>query len=184
MTQGYIIGDHDGDEVTHRRQWVDRRDCQKDSTDDSPHEFLCTHLVHYTENEFAGDIGLEDPDYFSFKISEWTSIANLRGLNVTWWSPLPPRRFDEIIERNTPNMLRKYKYMEDGKLTTVLGNSPAFRGDSICGPIGFSISWKDILNQYAENRGCDRNEVQLRVLGTFRYRSEIMYAVLVCTKGQ
>lgn len=60
-----------------------------------------------------------------------------------------------------------------------IGNSPALNGLSLCGPVGFVIPWKDILLKYADSRQKRLHDIDLRIMGTFLYRSEIMYAVLV-----
>lgn len=162
---------HCGDNVVYR-QSIDRRDCVGDENYviDLPHELRCTHLVHFTENQYAELIGLETYN-FCFKPRS-CPISSNQNFNLTWWSPLPPENWETLLN--------------DGLLPHVypdLGNSTAFGGQSLCGPVGFAIKWKNILNHYAASRGSSLQDVECRILGTFKYRSEIMYAVLVCING-
>ncbi len=155
---------------------VDRRDCAIHVSIpplEMPHTFTCTHLVHYTENEFAEKIGFGNEDTFNFRASPWKITPN-ESFELTWWSPLPPNNWKEVIDESLPNIWNVFNDM---------GNSSPFNGKTICGPFGFVISWSDILDQYAVNRGKNRHDVELRILGTFLYTKEIMYAILVCVKG-
>ncbi|KAJ6644368.1 hypothetical protein Bhyg_09337, partial [Pseudolycoriella hygida] len=56
-------------------------------------------------------------------------------------------------------------------------------GASLCGPIGIIVEYDDILHEYANSRRSNVSNVELRILGTFLYKSEIMYAILVCIRG-
>lgn len=153
---------------------IDQRDCVIFNETCRPHEFTCTHLVHYTENQFAASIGLLGTDEpFCFKPKE-CSITRSKSFNLTWWSPFPPADWNDVVHENLP-----FLFDEFGEI----GNSPAFNGPSLCGPLGFVTEWKDILGQYAISRQANVDDIELRVLGTFLYTKEIMYAVLVCIKG-
>lgn len=159
-----VIGEHSGNKVLQGNKAVDDESGQ-------PHQFICTKLVHFTENTFAEMIGLLDTDEpFCFKPYSWCAIET-NPLNLTWWSPIPPANWNK------------------GRGTTIYDSS-AVGGPSLCGPIGFVAPWKDILEEYARGRRETSNEgassevkIQLRNLGTYRYRKEIMYAVLVCMEG-
>ena len=58
--------------------------------------------------------------------------------------------------------------------------------ESPYGDHGFAVSFKDLLNSYKESRtdimNVEDRAVFLRVGGTLRYRYEICYVVIVCTK--
>lgn len=149
---------------------VDRRDYHV-SRMELPHEFQCSHLVHYTENDFAANIGLSNTSEFIFQPRR---IQIDKPYPLSWWSPLPPDDWKTEIECNLPNVDTRY---------FDIGNSPALKGDSLCGPIGIVVRWHDILSEYARSRGSIVTDVELRVLGTFRYSKEIMFGILVCMKG-
>lgn len=116
-------------------------------------------MVHFTDNEYAvsiGKLGTNEP--FCFKANRcWM-------FNLIWWSPRPPDNW-------------KNDY------SAAFGESPAFEGPSLCGPIGLVSSWEYILSQYARSRQSTLQQIEFRVFGTFLYRKEIMFAVLVCIEG-
>lgn len=153
---------------------IDRRDYGSLTPIEEPHHFCCTNLVHYTDNKLAEKIGLLGNDEpFCFKPKQWR-ITRVESLKLSWWSPLPPDDWTDIVDDNLPNIWNEF---ED------TGNSPALNGPSICGPVGFVSPWKSILQQYAISRQRILNDLEFRTMGTFRYRAEIMYAVLVCMRG-
>lgn len=173
--QGQRIGIHSADAVAYPRS-IDRRDYALDygaTPCEEPHHFRCDELVHFTENTSAASIGLLEDDLFLFKAQPWR-ISSRTSLNLSWWSPLPHSSWQEQVDRNLPNIWNDF---ED------IGNSSALKGDSFCGSVGFAIKWEGILGQYASSRRILFDRVELRTLGTFRYRAEIMYAVLVCARG-
>lgn len=170
--QRQIIGEHSADAVAYPRS-IDRRDYGT-SPCEEPHRFYCSKLVHFTENDFAAAIGsLNNDEPFRFKAKPWW-ISSTTFLKLSWWSPIPHSSFIDEVNRNLPNIWNE----SDDIL-----NSSALNGNSFCGPIGFLIEWDDILEQYAASRRKTIDDVELRILGTFRYKSEIMYAVLVCARG-
>lgn len=165
-----VIGVHSGNLVTNPQMMsVDNRDSNPNDPTEMPHEFICTELVHFTENEFARSIGLLGTDQsFSFRPSpwydSWRARSENRPLQLTWWSPRPP---DNWIDAVT---VRDYN----------IGSSPCINGESLCGPVGFVVKWKDILEQYAKGRQGEIKDIEFRNLGTYLYRKEIMFAVMVC----
>ncbi|KAG4072458.1 hypothetical protein HA402_004390 [Bradysia odoriphaga] len=164
-----VSGEHRGNKVLgpEGTMSVDNRDSRRRDQSENPHELTCKELVHFTENKFAAEIGGSyTVPSFSFKAFPWGTNT----LNLTWWSPLPPDNWKDSLKRN------------DFYDFNCIGNSAALNGSSICGPIGFAVSWKDILEQYANGR---RNEakIELRNLGTYLYKREIMFAVLVCMES-
>lgn len=169
---------HMGDAVVCRKigkeKSIDRYHCVANYQIRAPHELFCTHVVHYTEYAFAKLIGLlatDDP--FKFKAESYCYSTDSSCLNLSWWSPLPPPNWEAVVQNN----LLPYPPAESG-------NSAAFRGESLCGPVGFIVSWKGILQQYAISRRKRYPEdVEFRIVGTFRYSAEIMYVVLVCIRG-
>lgn len=171
---GQCLRAHSGQEVVAGIFSIDRRDCVNANKICSPHEFTCTHLVHFTENNCAEGIGLlATSEPFCFIPKRW-DITDTIAFNLSWWAPRPPDGWMDVIKNNLPN--------NDDDNRDV-GNSSAFNGPSLCGPVGFVISWEDILSQYTLSRQRSLDEIELRILGTFIYKREIMYAVLVCIKG-
>lgn len=151
---------------------VHSTDYQRSSDCRMPHEFTCTELVHFTENEHAENIGLlgfDEP--FCFKAKQCLMF------DLIWWSSLPPANCYEVMEKNLE--LPADEFHDCGGF----GESQVFSGPSLCGPLGFVTSWVDMLKQYAISRQSALHQIEYRVLGTFLYRKEIMYAVLVCIKG-
>lgn len=144
-----------------------------------------THLVHYTENESAGTIG--DSDSFRFKPTAWNDSGD-REIYLSWWSLIPPTNWIELLDiENHPNFHKNWskKPEETCKYSEHCGKSPIFNGESLYGPIGFAVSWKDILDQYAISRRKEltRADLQLKYFGTIMYTREVMYAILVCVQG-
>ncbi|KAG4071727.1 hypothetical protein HA402_011881 [Bradysia odoriphaga] len=169
------IGIHSGNAVSLRSsRSVDRRDYSSTPCEE-PHYFDCTKVVHYTENASAALIATIDNEEepFCFKAKPWR-ITRTTSLNLSWWSPHPHFSWKDQLDHSLPNIWLNF---ED------IGNSSALNGRSFCGPIGFAIEWEDILEQYAISRQTNIDDIELRTLGTFRYRAEIMYAVLVCVRG-
>lgn len=171
-----ILRVHSGEAVTyHTGQPIamDRRDCSTDNRIELPHELTCTHLVHFTENDFAERIGLSSKNEFVFQARQ-VNITPTDSFPVTWWSPLPPENWRAVIANNLPNVdMEKYD----------IGNSPAFNGNSLCGPVGIVVKWCDILDAYASSRQKPITDIEYRVPGTFLYKREIMYGILVCMRG-
>lgn len=57
------LGVHYGDLVTYPHQRsIDRQDYSENNIIEYPHEFRCTDVVHFTENQFAAKIGLLGTD--------------------------------------------------------------------------------------------------------------------------
>lgn len=169
------IGVHSGNAVSFGGlQSIDRWDYSTTPREE-PHYFDCSEVVHFTENKFAESIGAlnDKQEPFRFRAKPWW-IAPVTSLKLSWWSPVPPHSWQEKLKLNVSNTLPGFDY---------IGNSAAFNGLSLCGPIGFVIKWEAILQQYAVSRQKCFDDVEFRTFGTFRYRSEIMYAVLVCIKG-
>lgn len=176
MPEKHVLKVHLGNEVItrrNRRKLIDRYDCQDDNKELEPHKLSCSHLVHFTENEFAKEIGLKKNSHLCFKASSWEPVD--KRFHLTWWSALPPERWEEVIQGNITNVSLLYKNQ--------LSTSAAFKGESGCGPVGFTVSWEKILNEYAMSRKEIKSAVQLRIFGTFKYKSEIMYTILVCIEG-
>lgn len=172
-----VIGAHSGGLVSGQRSIsVDNRDCRPNNPLDTPHYFICKDLVHFTENEFADSIGSSGTDQpFSFRPFPFRTHSGTEGLKLSWWSPLPPDNWRDVVNEDIPNVFKEF----DG-----IGNSNAIDGDSLCGPVGFVTPWKDILEQYAISRQKSLDDIiELRNLGTYLYTKEIMFAVLVCMKG-
>lgn len=107
---------------------IDRRDYGRLTPIEEPHHFPCTNLVHYTDNQLAEKIGLLGTDEpFCFKPKPWR-ITKTESLKLSWWSPLPPDDWKDVVDDNLPNIWNEF---ED------TGNSPALNGLSRCGPVGF-----------------------------------------------
>lgn len=169
-----IYKEHDIRKVTSGRPLADLYGYLEDGDGCSQFELTITHLVHYTENESAGAIG--DSNSFLFKPTAWNDRGGREFRYLSWWSLIPPTNWSELLGiENHPNF-QKNSYNQH------YGKSSIFNGKSLCGPIGFAVSWKDILDQYAINRGKDRADVQLKCFGTIMYKREVMYAILVCVK--
>ncbi|XP_037024528.1 uncharacterized protein LOC119066275 [Bradysia coprophila] len=152
---------------------VDRRDYPDEGRIDLPHELKCSHLVHFTDNDFAEIIGLSNTNHFVFRPQQLPAMTS-HSFRLSWWSPLAPDNWRTVIENNLPNVdMAEFD----------IGNSPAFKGDSMCGPIGIVVKWRDIRTEYARSRGGIVTDVEFRILGTFLYTKEIMFGVLVCMKG-
>lgn len=157
---------HDGNSVTYpRRMYVDN------NRSEMPHEFNCTELVHFTENEFArsiGELGTDQP--FRFQAFPYDVDSNTKTLHLTWWAARRPDNWREAIIDGAQN-------------NKLIGTSPAIDGKPLCGPIGFVVSWRDILEQYAVGRQKNLNDVELRIFTTDLFIKEIMFSILVCLKG-
>jgi len=164
-----VVGVHSGNLVTHPdRMAVDNHDLQRNNQSQMPHEFECTNLVHFTENDFAESIGVDTDQFFSFRAFPWRESSETDWLQLIWFSPLPPRNWRSAVNVD---------------MNWSIGNSPAIEEKSLCGPVGFVINWTDVLKQYAFGRQRIVEDIELRNVGTFLYRKEIMFSVLVCMKG-
>lgn len=158
---------------------VDQLDCVKGNGKLEPHVFTCTELVHFTENSLAEMIGNVMTDQtsdepFTFIPGEPFLVSKNAKFNLIWWSACPPTNWYNTVKSNLPNLLDNFGD---------LGNSEPFNGKGKCGPVGFTLPFKDILEQYVRSRGTDLDKLQLKVFGTFRYSAEVMFAILVCVEG-
>uniref|UniRef100_A0A914QFT5 Uncharacterized protein n=1 Tax=Panagrolaimus davidi TaxID=227884 RepID=A0A914QFT5_9BILA len=140
-----------------------------------PHEITCSHLIHYTENDFAQNIGFNNSDFFCFKTQKWDPFNKDNDHYFVWWAALVPDGWDKGINRENPELQKFFKKR--------FCNSPAFKGESLCGPIGFIVPWKNILEEYAKSREKKFSQIQLKTFGTFFYSREIMYAIIVCIEN-
>lgn len=187
MVERYLYQKHDAitciNEKDSLLQWVHWSDIDDhldhdetrmgSSRDRRKFTFVCTNLVHYTENILAKSIGNDESGgKFTFKGFPWIvdKEINYEIKDLSWWGVSPPDDWLDLIKRDYKNNIE------------VIGSSGAFNGPSLCGPIGFKISLKDILNEYAKSRKCERSDLEFRILGTFHYQREIMYGILVCCK--
>lgn len=167
------VGVHSRNEIRpncNARYSCDRMDQVRLNRVEDPHVLMCTRLVHFTENENAKEIGQLETLVrgFCFKAPNWYGKFNLN-----WWAAYRPDNWKTTVMDNLPNI----------DPNNEIGSSPSFNGKSLCGPVGFVISFSDILGCYASSRGKGQEELELRILGTFLYKREIMYAILVCIKG-
>lgn len=160
-------------------RWIDgyhglSQNKRKDlNPEDNHFIFPCAYVVHFTENDSAVEIGkLEN---FRFHVSDWKPENEQPICYVSWWTAVPPSNWEDIVVNKLPEEIKN-------KFEKSLGNSPAFNGESAFGPIGFVVSWKNILNEYARNRNLPFSKVDLRIFGTFLYSAEIMYSIIVCSK--
>uniref|UniRef100_A0AC34Q0W2 Uncharacterized protein n=1 Tax=Panagrolaimus sp. JU765 TaxID=591449 RepID=A0AC34Q0W2_9BILA len=176
MAELIIFDEHDGNEHQRGDMFVERfhgRDVDKQVM--LSHDLICDKLVHFTENAAANEIGQMDEDgNFCFHAKSWKPLAkhDFAIRNFSWWAPVPPQNWEEIVRSNIPDKLEQYE--------NILANSPAFKGDSRCGPIGFMVPWDNILKEYARSRGCPVAELELRIFGTCHFSAEIMFTIIVC----
>lgn len=54
--------------------------------------------------------------------------------------------------------------------------------DSIYGSTAFTIPFDKILESYASSRSCHLHDLRLMIGGTMRYKREIAYVIIVCTR--
>ena len=80
----------------------------------------------------------------------------------SWWGL--------YIEKQIPRLYNPPNYLRDPP-------------DSIYGNTAFIIPFDEILESYASSRSCHLHDLRLRVGGTMRYKREIAYVVIVCTRA-
>uniref|UniRef100_A0AC34Q0N2 Uncharacterized protein n=1 Tax=Panagrolaimus sp. JU765 TaxID=591449 RepID=A0AC34Q0N2_9BILA len=174
MAELIIFDEHDGNEHKDGIMFVERyhgRDKERPVM--LPHDLTCDKVVHFTD--YAHEIGQVDEEgNFCFHANPWQPLAKheFTMRNFTWWSPVPPKNWEEIVKNNIPDKLEQYE--------AILGNSSAFKGDSPYGPYGFMVPWDSILKEYARSRGCTVAELEFRVFGTCYFSAEIMFTIIVC----
>lgn len=159
-----------------RRPLADYYDYLLEDDENKQFELPITHLVHFTTNDFARSIGLNDPNFFCFKPKNWDGAKNNNFEYLSWWSPNPPENWGDHI-KNHENY-KNYKFGDKDYFCT----SPALNGAIRYGPIGIVVSWKNILNQYAASRQKSCADIRLKCFGTFKWQREIMFTILVCIK--
>lgn len=99
------------------------------------------------------------------------------GKNLVWWSLA-------VSESEINEAEKRFLYdrgIPDGTVKSFLHkftSSPAFKKSSRMGNFRFTFSLTDLLNAYAV-QFCNGQRPQMRNYGTFVYKQEVMYAIVV-----
>ncbi|XP_032889954.1 uncharacterized protein LOC116981214 [Amblyraja radiata] len=133
--------------------------------------FQPTHLSHVTT--FTGAQGIFSSGTFSSHIPKNIGVKE----HFSWWSP-------EISENEKEREKNKYKQIIEANARpsdTIhhFFNSPPFQEESRYGNFKFTYDMKSLFEMY-ENSVCGGRRAEFRVLGTFKYKQEVMHAVVVC----
>jgi hypothetical protein len=133
-------------------------------------------LIHDTDEESAESIKSEK----MFKAKHAKQLGRYGEHHLSWWGVYtdfkkPPENTD------TPD--------ESNSLTNAMSGlnlarrSYCFKSDQLRSNYGdrrFECQMNDLIKTYAESREFKIQNVCLRILGTFLYKQEIMYTILVC----
>ena len=134
-------------------------------------------LAHFTRKDNAANIiaslgfkgGMK-------KINEDNIQASL-----SWWSPKFKKR-DRKLVRDTLNCAIKPFYGDrDEGLENQFATSEAFQPPAIYGKVFFKYTINELCEHYIKYRKIVKEKLQFKILGTYVYVCEIMYAVLVCS---
>ncbi|XP_078268932.1 uncharacterized protein LOC144600917 [Rhinoraja longicauda] len=133
--------------------------------------FQPTRLFHVTT--FTGAQGIFSSGIFRSNIPKNIGVAE----SFSWWSfeiaedekARERRNYQEIINTNALPSDKIHQFF----------NSPPFQEESRHGNFKFTYDVKSLMAMY-ESSVCGGGKAELRVLGTFTYKQEVMHAVVVC----
>lgn len=105
--------------------------------------------------------------------------------SLSWWSPKFKKRDRKLVCDTLNGALKPFYGDEDKGLNDQFATSEAFQPPAIYGKVFFKYTIKKLCKHYINYRN-DRvigedHQIQFKILGTYVYVCEIMYAVLVCS---
>lgn len=171
MPVEHVFKAHSGDAVlttNDKRKWIDNFDCLSKGNYKC-HYLTCESLIHLTKDHAVKLTHRDKADWFWFSPNQ---SVRFDDFNLVWWDAYPPEDWKKTPNEDVQHPRQTYQES--------IGHSPPFDGESGCGPKGFIVSWRNILEAYAASRDQEADDVEIRIFGTFRYKTEIRYAVLVC----
>ena len=135
-------------------------------------------LAHFTSEAKAAGIitsgGFKGGDK---KINE-DVIASL-----SWWSPKFKKRDRKLVRDTLNGAIKPFYGDTDEGLENQFATSKAFQPPAIYGNSFFKYTIDKLCKYYINYRDIGENQIQFKILGTYVYVCEIMYAVLVCSDG-
>uniref|UniRef100_UPI00398EEE7B uncharacterized protein n=1 Tax=Pristiophorus japonicus TaxID=55135 RepID=UPI00398EEE7B len=134
--------------------------------------FQPTKLFHVTN--YVGFQGIRADRAFK---SETAKTIGTVDACFSWWS----FEIDQGEKERERNRYREIIYKNLNMKETLLSeffNSPAFQDESRYGNFKLTYDIQTLIETY-KSSVCDGQQPEFRVLGTFRYKQEIMHAVVV-----
>ena len=148
-------------------------------------DFNIKSLLHATPPSAAADIIRDSGLRPSLKKLKADSGE---GLHLIWWGiKLEEEDIDKYmtgIYRFTSEILLPDENEEtiDSRMESFCNSQP-FATTSRFGNIVFEYSVEELLREYS-SQFCDGQAPELRIMGTFAYKQEVMHAFLICRRGE
>ena len=155
-----------------KQKWENLKKAKQKGT-----EIPIKNLAHFTNKDKAAGIITSGGFKGGVKKINEDEIASL-----SWWSPKFNNRDRELV-RDTLNGAIKpfYGDRNDIGLENQFATSKAFQPPTIYGNSFFEYPIDKLCKYYIKYRKIGKNQIQFKILGTYVYACEIMYAVLVCS---
>ena len=99
---------------------------------------------------------------------------------LSWWSPKFKEKHKKLVRDTLNDAIKPFYGDKDKGLENQFATSKAFQPPASYGEVFFKYSIKKLCKRYIDYRG-EENQIQFKILGTYVYACEIMYAVLVCS---
>ena len=156
-----------------KQKWKNLKKAKQKGT-----EIPIKNLAHFTSEAKAADIitskGFKGGDK---KINEDVTAS------LSWWSPKFKRRDRKLVRDTLNDAIKPFYGDTDEGLENQFATSKAFQPPEIYGNSFFKYTIDKLCKYYINYRDIGENQIQFKILGTYVYLCEIMYAVLVCSDG-
>lgn len=111
------------------------------------------------------------------KINEGKNRKNIQA-SLSWWSPEFEEEDRKLVRETLNNAIRHF--CKESGLENQFATSQAFQPSTIYGKVFFKYTINELCEHYIKYRKIVKEKLQFKILGTYVYVCEIMYAVLVC----
>ena len=155
-------------------RWKNLKKAKKEGT-----KIPIKNLAHFTSEANANGIITSK----GFK-GGMKKINEEESVSLSWWSPKFENRDINLVRDTLNGALKPFYGNKDVGLENQFATSGAFQPPEIYGKVFFKYTINELCEHYITYRDIGKgNQIQFRILGTYVYACEIMYAVLVCIDG-
>ena len=146
---------------------------------------LINNLAHFTSKVTAdGIIASKGFNGGMKKINEDENGHDIQAI-LSWWSPKFTEEDINLVRNTIDHAIKPFYDKDDDResLKNQFATSDAFIPRAWrYGGIFFEYGINELCQHYENYRAIgEENEIQFKILGTYVYKQEIMYAVLVCS---
>ena len=171
-----------GDERQSDKRWPSLQEAKKEGT-----KVPIVNLAHFTNKNASEEI-VKSGTFRGGKPKKIDQDNNGEDVEArfSWWSPIFEEKERNNVRVHLGNAIQPFLGEEGDRkelILTQFATTDAFKPNpSRYGQIYFKYGINELCKYYQSQQD-SAGDVQYKILGTFRYKQEVMHAVLVCSQA-